>query len=233
MRHIHVKLIPSERDLYDIPRDIVLLIDILRATSTLAAMFANGIKKVYPFSDLDILEKTYLEDRECYKAGEINGLRIKGFHFGNSPYEFCNLKYTKILFYTTNGTKLIRHIPCESKHIFALSFLNTKATVEKIEEIKGNILILCASDEGQVSIADTLCAGYFISFLENSKLSDSAKICFDFYRHQKNIEKTILDSYHAQKLLKYDFGREDILFCAQKDIYNFAIKYKKGYFFKL
>jgi 2-phosphosulfolactate phosphatase len=166
---IDVALVPSfvESDL-DRRRSVVyVVVDVIRATTTLTVAFDRGCRRVLLAPDIETaLERSQREPGRFLLGGERDGVAPPGFDFGNSPAEYAraDLAGRELLFVTTNGTRALR--ACAGGHaIFAGSYRNamaiTNATVQAAQsaEITG-IVIVCAGRENQPAYDDTLCAGY-------------------------------------------------------------------------
>jgi 2-phosphosulfolactate phosphatase len=128
MKNISVCLSPELIHLFNLEDKTVVVVDILRATSTMTTAFAFGIDKVKPMDDLEKCRN--LKDHGYVIAAERGGQMVEGFDYGNSPFSYMNpeLKGKKIAFTTTNGTLAI-HKSMEASHILIGSFLNLKAVV--------------------------------------------------------------------------------------------------------
>ena len=155
----------------DVPEsdsDIAVVIDVLRATTTIAWALKNGADSIQVFADLDLLKESAMKwdpDKRLMLA-ERGGKKIKGFDLGNSPLSVTKqIVYSKRLFMsTTNGTKSLKKVQ-NAKHLFAMGLPNRKAIAEKIISLKReNVLILGSGWEGSYSLEDSLAAGALASY---------------------------------------------------------------------
>ena len=142
----------------DVPEnssDIAVVIDVLRATTTISWALKNGADSIQVFADLDLLRESAIkwQAEKRLMLGERGGKKIEGFDLGNSPLSVTkNVVNGKRLFMsTTNGTKSLQKVQ-NAKHLFAMGLPNRKAVAEKIISLKSeNVLILGSGWEGSYS----------------------------------------------------------------------------------
>lgn len=206
------------------------IIDILRATTSIANALNNGAEAVIPF---DNIEKMFsLRDSSSETpllAGEKDTLKIEGFDLGNSPFDFSkeNVDGRKVLLYTTNGTKAI--LSAENALDKAVcSFNNLQSTVNFIKNKAEELVILCSGSEGKFSKEDTFCAGFLINRLKNSgakpELTDSGEAALTLFNYNgENILQVLNDSEHGKKLIANGYEK-DIYFASRLDIINRVAK---------
>lgn len=228
MKNISVCLSPELIHLFDLENKTVVVVDILRATSTITTAFAHGIKKVKPMDDLEKCRK--LKDEGYIIAAERGGQMVDGFDFGNSPFSYMNpeMKGNKIAFTTTNGTLAIQK-SLKASHIIIGSFLNLSAVAQKIKGLNKDVVIHCAGWKGSVNTEDTLFAGALIEkVIEDFEYNtDDATLAHNlFIQHQSDLRELVFQSAHAQRLQKFGI-RKDIEFCMQKDEYD-VVPYLDG-----
>lgn len=163
----------------------VILIDVFRATSSIAVMLYKNVKEIIPFENEQFAREFYKNHNEYILVGERNGNKIPDFHYGNSPTELtnANIENKKIIFVTTNGTRILKKI--DSPKIFFASFLNMDFILKHINE---NTDVVCANRIDLFSIEDFLCASYIKAKIKNIKI--------DFER----IKKIIINSKSAERL---------------------------------
>ena len=143
----------------DVPEsdsDIAVVIDVLRATTTIAWALKNGADSIQVFADLDLLKESAMkwDPEKRLMLAERGGKKIKGFDLGNSPLSVTKQKvYSKRLFMsTTNGTKSLQKVQ-HVNHLFAMALTNRKAVAERLISLnKKNILILGSGWEGSLSL---------------------------------------------------------------------------------
>lgn len=205
----------------------VVVIDVLRATSTIVTAFMNGAKGVIPVEDMGEASRiSQSVDSDNYLlCGEKDGTKIDGYDLGNSPLEYSRdtVEGKTLIFNTTNGTKAIKK-SLGSATIYIASFLNLGSIVNALSVEKNEIVLLCAGWKGRLALEDMLLAGNIIHNLSGGSLSDmandGAKVAFGLYeKYGNDISSVIFQSNHAQRL-KQIVGTDDLEYCAQTDICN-------------
>jgi len=186
-------------------KQIIVVIDVLRFTTSLIAAFDHGVEAVIPVGSLE--EAREMKQQGYLVAAERDGLRLDFADFGNSVTDFINpaIKGKTIAYSTTNGTTAMV-MAAESGTVVAAAFSNLDALSEWLYPKDANIVILCSGWKNLFSIEDTLCAGACATLLtENYKLTttcDSALAAMDYWRLAKdNPETYILKASHHQRLL--------------------------------
>ncbi len=163
-KHIEVCFTPGEYEYYKDECEIVVVIDVLRATSAICAAFHNGVKSIIPVSTieeaLEYKAKGYLVGAE--RKGEI----VEGFDFGNSPYSYMTeeVRGQEIVLTTTNGTKALE-IAKDAEIVVIGSLLNLDALCEWLAKQDRNILCLCSGWQDKFNLEDTICAGAISEYL--------------------------------------------------------------------
>jgi len=213
----------------------VVIIDVLRASTTIVTALKNGAKAVIPVSDMGEASKIAQNvDSDNYLlCGEKDGVKIEGYDLGNSPLEFTNemVGEKTLIFNTTNGTKAIKK-SVGASNIFIAAFLNVSAIVEILKTQKKDIVLFCAGWKGRLAFEDMLLAGNIIHLLTNGELpedsTDGARVAHGIYGiYGKDIPKVIHKSNHATRL-KSIIGTGDIDFCSQIDTTDIVPRLKDG-----
>lgn len=234
--HIDVLLCPTSTATREQLERVIIVIDVLRATSTIATALANGATEVIPVSDAGEaiqLAKRLGED-QCLTGGERGGLPIPGLNLGNSPREYNQevIGDKKLALCTSNGTQAVRWAQ-SGKKVFTASFLNMAPIVRQILEDGSDVLIVCSGSAGSFAMEDLLCAGRIIQEVGTHKhgleLSDAAKLAKMAYQKQKTagLEKALMETEHGKNLVELGLG-EDVVFCAQIDAYQVVPVYSGG-----
>ena len=221
MHKIEVCLTPELFDKYTTDNKIVVVVDILRATTIITTMFKNGLNKLIPVKSLDDA-KSYKENGFLV-AAERNGKKVDFADFGNSPFEFTpqNIKDKTIVYSTTNGTNTI-NIAKKANQIIIASFLNLSSITDYLINQKKDILILCSGWMRNFCIEDTLFAGALSEKLlcSNSLNTecDSSLASIDLWNLAKrDMLKYIKKTFQYKRLI--DLGFDEILnYCFQIDI---------------
>lgn len=206
----------------DLP-DCAIVIDVLRATTTIATALAAGAEAVQAFSDLNTLievsEKWLPEKR--LRAGERGGAKVEGYDLGNSPLDCTpELMAGKRLFIsTTNGTRALHRV-AQAQQVIAGSMINRRAVVQYLLDKQPETVWLLGSGwEGGYSLEDTACAGAIATALWDSVTvgNDEVIAAIALYAQWQD---RLLDLFHAsshgQRLLKLNC-HEDLKYCAALD----------------
>jgi len=234
MKNLDVLFIPEEIKSKELTGKLVVVIDILRASSTIVTALVQGCWGFVPiFSPDQVEEKArQFEKEEVLLGGERGGRKIKGFNLGNSPREYKRemVKDKIVIFSTTNGVKTLEMVKSASEIIIG-SFLNLQAVANYCANYKGDILLICAGTEGQFSLEDSVCAGMLVNFLkekfpkiyQETDANLTAQILYK--RFSKNILEMLRKSQHGQYLQKIGLGK-DLVFCSQENIFNIVPIFK-------
>jgi 2-phosphosulfolactate phosphatase len=213
---VQVCFSPHSYPLFQEQEQIVVVVDVLRATSAICAGIANGVNSIMPVETID--EAKSYSKKGFIVAGERNGEVLDGFELGNSPYSFMDSKLVgkNIALTTTNGTKAIKSA-YQAESIVIGAFVNLASVVEYLLSKKKNVLVLCAGWKDKFNLEDTLFAGALSLELLNSNLyftsCDSTRAAMVLYEHANNdLEKFLKDSSHRERLGKLNL-QKDIEFC--------------------
>ncbi|KHC90756.1 2-phosphosulfolactate phosphatase [Thermotoga sp. Mc24] len=193
------------------------VIDVLRATSTIVTALSNGASGVIPVKTIE--EALERRKEGVLICGERNAQRPEGFDLGNSPLEYRKEKISgkTIVLTTTNGTQVIEKI--RSEETVAASFLNLSAVVEYLKS-KEDIVLVCAGTNGRFSLEDFLLAGAIVKKLKRSDLGDGAHGAKRYFESVENTREEIKrHSSHAKKLISLGFGK-DVEFCTTEDLFK-------------
>jgi len=201
------------------------VIDVLRASSTIITALNNGAKEIIPVAGIESAIKLSggMFGGHTLLCGERNTKKIDGFALGNSPFEFTKeiVSNKTIVLYTTNGTKALTKTKF-SENLFVGSFLNLNSLTNHLLNLNNNLEIVCAGSNNHFSIEDALCAGFICDkILQKNKdavLTDSAKAAVTLKKkNNQNVIETLLDSDHGKILIENGFEK-DIEYCAQVSI---------------
>lgn len=223
---VDVCLSPQLIDLYDLEGKIVVVVDILRATSVMTTAMAYGAKEIIPVEKLDIA-RTYL-DKGCHLcAAERGGDRVEGFPLDNSPFSYMNdeVKDSSIVITTTNGTVAIKKSMTAGQVLIG-SFLNLTSLANYIQTQNQDVVIHCAGWKGKTNMEDTLFAGALVEKLQSTHGlgCDTPHVTLNYWESVKdNLLHTIENSSHAKRLNKLNI-KKDIAFCMTLDKYEVVPK---------
>jgi 2-phosphosulfolactate phosphatase len=205
------------------------VIDVLRATTTIAHALAAGASSVIPCVDVDEARRVRAEfGDDARLGGERGGMRIDGFDFGNSPEEYTEptVQGKTLIFTTTNGTRAMKSAAGACR-VFLVAFVNLSAVCDKIFS-EERIEIICAGTNRQISREDVLLAGAITEQLirgtDDPTLNDQATIALDSWRrfsrelveNKVPLLESLRNSYGARNLIEIGLER-DIEIAAQLD----------------
>lgn len=219
-KRIEVCLTPALLHLYDISDSIVVVIDILRATSSMVYGIDNGATAIIPVSHVEDCLK--YSGHGFLLAAERDGEVVKGYDFGNSPFSYSKEKVEgkTIVLTTTNGTKALHMASENAARVVVGSFLNLKALCAWLAGQNKSILLLCAGWKDQFNLEDTLFAGAVVSELRKdfTHFDDSSVAAEDLYQLAKdNLRAYLHKSSHSHRLAQLNI-EEDVKFCLQINI---------------
>lgn len=221
---MEIMVIPSvnEARADDLANKTVIVIDVLRATSTMLTALAHGAKEIYPVET--VLQAKQLQQPHYLMGGERSCRKIPGFDFGNSPLEYRDDRIAgkTIIVTTTNGTRAIQKAG-KAATIFTGSLLNGKACAEAAAALNKDIVILCSGTQDVYAFEDGLCAGQLVDELlrlfQHQRaewgVNDFGLSMLHVFRHvEGDIPRALLQSSNGKRLCKLGF-EEDVHYCAQ------------------
>lgn len=228
MMNIEVVLSPALLHLSDIKDKNVVVIDILRATSTICTAIHEGAEAVKAVKDIE--QAKGLGSNGYLTAAERNGQKLDGFDMGNSPFECMKgaVKGRKIALTTTNGTKCIEAAANDgAANVLSGSFLNLEATADWLLKDGRDVVLFCAGWKDSFNLEDTLYAGAMAKTLSDKTNClidcDAALMSIDLYNMAKeNLMDYLTKSSHYKRLshLHHD---EDMVYCLQKSIFQTVV----------
>jgi 2-phosphosulfolactate phosphatase len=229
---LHTVLSPRLLDIYDIKNSIVVVIDVFRATSTIATALYNGASKVIPVAEVN----TCIEIGKRVggiTAGERDGKVIDGLEHGNSPAEYPRsfIEGKTLVLTTTNGTKLL-HMALNNgaDEIVTGSFPNLQAVCEFLVQSKKNVVLGCSAWKDRVNIEDALFAGAVINQIKSEFTihCDSSLMAAELYSAQQNrMFEFIRKTTHWHRLAAYGLEK-DLEYCVSPNLANILPIYRNG-----
>ena len=210
----------------DVQGRVVLVIDVLRASTTVAVALANGAKAVIPFESSDevVARAKQFERDDVLLAGERRMHAIPGFDLGNSPREYnaAAVAGKTVLLTTTNGTVALAGIQ-GARDVIVASYVNHSAVSTMIRAAargEADLTIVCAGRDRQFALEDAACAGRFTRALSRPsamRLNDAAQACSLIdRRYGDRLDRLFEDSEHGRALAEAGFV-EDLIVCANVD----------------
>jgi 2-phosphosulfolactate phosphatase len=218
---------PGEIAAGELQGRVAVVIDVLRATSTITEALANGARAVFPVPNIDeaVRLAQNIGREQVLLCGERRGLRIEGFDLGNSPAEFAAERVAgkSLVMTTTNGTPALL-ASASARRILIASFLNLGAVVDALAaEEDAALTIVCAGREKRFSLDDAVCAGALVTGLRERlgrgavELNDAAYTAALAARARLDALEPLLGRTAAgRQLVEAGLG-EDLAFCAQLD----------------
>ncbi len=213
---IEVCFTPGEYTYFKDEFEIVVVIDVLRATSAICAAFDNGIASIIP---VPTVEEAWEYKQKGYLAGaERKGQIVEGFDFGNSPFSYINEEFRgkDVVLTTTNGTKSL-DVAKDAETVVVGSFLNLKALTDWLSIQDKNILCLCSGWQDKFNLEDTICAGAICdalistgNFISEEDSSIAAK--YLYLSAADSYTGFLKSSSHRRRLKNLNLN-EDIKYC--------------------
>lgn len=219
-KSIEVCLTPALLDLYSIEDRIVVVIDVLRATSSMVYGIDNGASAIIPVAQVE--DCLNYADKGFLLAAERNGEVVEGYDFGNSPFSYSQEKVNgkTIVLTTTNGTKALHLARKRAHQVVIGSFLNLEALCNWLRVQDKGVLLLCAGWKDKFNLEDTLFAGAVVRELRKdfTHFDDSCVAAEDLYELAKDDLRSYLHkSSHSHRLAELNI-EEDVKFCLQLNI---------------
>lgn len=214
---------PALLNLYEVKDTIVVVIDVLRATSTIATALYNGAECVVPVAEVTRCIELG-KSLGGITAGERDGRIAEGLSYGNSPFEYPRdfVGGRTLVLTTTNGTKLL-HMALDrgASHIITGSFPNLTAVVEYLIQQKQPVILGCAAWKDKINIEDMLFAGAVISRVkEHFNINcDTSQIAETMYHTAKDDLFDFMkqkNASHYHRLMNYGLEK-DIRYCLAED----------------
>lgn len=232
---LNVLLSPVNADELFFTGKTTVVIDVLRASTTIITALANLAKEVIPVATVEFAVKVSggMFGGHTLLGGERNTKKIEGFALGNSPAEYSKeaVEGKTIVYYTTNGTKAITKAKF-STNLFICSFINLAAVAKHLAKLNENIEIMCAGNNNLFSLEDSVCAGKLVENIIKTApeyhLSDSAKSTLALNKEfGDDIFKLLNDCEHGRKLKENGF-EEDLEFCSKLNLTDIIPFYKNN-----
>jgi 2-phosphosulfolactate phosphatase len=195
------------------PVGTAVVIDVLRATSTITLALASGYERVLVAGSID--EATALRTPQRTLAGEVGCARAPGFDLGNSPEETLTPRGRELVLATTNGAPAIVACAAVADEVLVASLLNLSAVVAQLAG-REDVLLVCAGTDGRVSMEDVYLAGRLSSQLEGPR-TDAARIAEALAAAYPDAVDALGASGGAVGLRREGL-ESDIAYCAQESI---------------
>ncbi len=212
---------------------VFVVIDVLRATTTIIEALSNGCTEVIPVATVDeaLKQAKKSAQEETLIGGERGGLKVDGFDLGNSPREYTRdvVSGKRVILTTTDGTKAFQRVAgCE--FVLVGGFTNAHAVVQRCIAFKADLVIVPAGLRGVFSLEDVVCGGMMIDLLEKKgvALTDGARAaCILYKAFNRDLLEMARTSEHGRELIQLGF-EEDLAFCLQTSVSSSVPVFRKG-----
>lgn len=220
--HLTPELVPGGA----LAGSLAVVVDVLRATTTIVHALAAGCSEVRPVADLDEARKLAGSMRagKALLGGERGGKPLPDFDLGNSPGEYTakNCKGTTLVLTTTNGARAIERA-AEAERTLVAAFVNFSAVCEQLRLDRRPLHIVCAGQSGAPTLEDTLLAGALVDCVceeMETRLNDSARLAWDcFENHGRVLAGALEISASGVDLVKQGYA-DDLAAAAAVDRFN-------------
>ncbi|MBN8836692.1 MAG: 2-phosphosulfolactate phosphatase [Sphingobacteriia bacterium] len=230
---LHTIISPRLLDIYDVSNSIVVIIDVFRATSTIATALYNGAAKVIPVDAVDKCITIGNATPNSITAGERDGKVIEGLQYGNSPAEYPRsfVEGKTLVLTTTNGTKLL-HMALQkgASNIVTGSFPNLDAVCNYLIKQNKNVFLGCSAWKDRFNLEDTLFAGAVINRVKQHFTihCDASLMAEEMYlQHRGDMKAFIRKTTHWHRLAQYGLEK-DLEYCVTENVANILPLYKEG-----
>jgi 2-phosphosulfolactate phosphatase len=217
----------AEVDPAELADRTVVVIDVLRATSTIVTAVANGAKAVYPVGSPEEAMRLFSSiGREgTLLCGERRGHKVEGYHLGNSPSEFTHERVAgqRLVMSTTNGTRALQAASAGSERVLVGSLLNLGA-VARLATFADGLVVLCAGREQQFALDDALCAGLLLDRVADGRrdeldLDDAGRVARALSAQMAPTPELLRTVAGGRALVDIGLGG-DVADCARVDVYD-------------
>jgi 2-phosphosulfolactate phosphatase len=206
--HVHVAFTPDEAA----SAPIGIVVDVLRATSTIAQALSTGYGRVLCAAEIEEARALRAETEDSVVGGERNAVRIEGFDVGASPREFLEPQTGTLILSTTNGTRTILAAAARCDEVLLGSLLNLGAVARAAAERGEDVAVLCAGFQGAFALDDAYCAGRIVQLLDAARSDAAIAAALVARSFPVALEALNARTYGPPGL------EEDIVFCAREDV---------------
>jgi 2-phosphosulfolactate phosphatase len=202
---VHVAFTPDDAA----PAEVGIVVDVLRATSTIAQALSSGYERVLCCAEIDNARALRGEIPDSLLGGERKAVRVEGFDVGASPREFLEPRAQTLILSTTNGTRAILETARRCERVLLGSLLNLSAVARAAES--DDVTVVCAGFQGAFALDDAYCAGRIVQLLgaERTHAAAAADLLARAF-------PVALDGLNARTYGPAGL-EEDIAFCARED----------------
>lgn len=211
----------------EVSEAVCIVVDVLRATTVIATLFARGCPRVYVAASHETARR-FARERSMLLCGETGGLKVPDFDYGNSPVEFASLDLTgqPVVLSTANGTKALAAVS-SARRVLVGAAVNRLAVAQAAwkaaRENESDICIVCSGTETEFTLEDATVAGMLVEAItaqagvwEMPEQADSAVAARRLWQSEPNLLRSWMECRHAVNLAENDFG-DDLAYCASLD----------------
>jgi len=214
---VDVAFTPAER----VSAPVAIVVDVLRATSTMAQALAGGYRRVLCCAEIEEARSLRAELPNALVGGERKAVRIEGFDVGASPREFLEARAETLILTTTNGTRTILTAAEACEEVLLGSLLNLDAVVRAVLERGRDVVVVCAGFQAAFAIDDAYCAGRIVQLVDAERTD--AAIAAEL------VARAFPDAWSGLTARKYGPPGldEDIRFCAQESVLDVVPRFSR------
>src|SRR3954454_10793986 len=217
---VHVAFTPGEQT----PAAVGIVVDVLRATSTISQSLAAGYERVLCCAEIEEARELAVSEGPAVLAGERRLEHIEGFDFGNSPREVATgPRAPTLVLSTTNGTRLLVDAASRFEHVYVGSLLNLDAVAAAAREHGEDVAVLCAGVLGELALDDAYCAGRIGAGLAGAR-PDSATAAIRLAQTFADARDGLASSRSAWNLRRHGLDA-DIDWCARENALDVVPRY--------
>ncbi|WP_139920018.1 2-phosphosulfolactate phosphatase [Hymenobacter sp. DG01] len=223
---------PELLPLFNLQGRVAVVVDILRATSSIVTALAQGVTHLVPFSELD--DCRAMAAQGYLTAAERDGRQAESVDLGNSPFGYLDgvvpVRGRAVAITTTNGTRAL-HLSAAADEIVVGAFLNIGAVADYLRQLGKDVVVVCAGWKGNFCLEDTLFGGALAARLQaefNATGSDSTLAALDLWQAaQPDAAAYLLKSSHVRRLNHLE-AHKDMEFCIRQDEYGVVPVFREG-----
>jgi 2-phosphosulfolactate phosphatase len=230
---LHTSLTPALLHLNDLSNAVVVIIDVFRATTTIATALYNGAARVIPVAEVEECKRLGKQIHGSITAGEREGKVIEGLQYGNSPSEYPRefIENKTLVLTTTNGTKLLHMAFAKGcDEVITGSFVNLSSVCSYLTSQEKNVILGCSGWKDKFNIEDALFAGAVIDKVKDHFVihDDSSLMASEMYKfHRNDLYNFIQQTTHWHRLAAYGL-QKDLEYSVSIDAANVLPMYVNG-----
>ncbi|MFD2786517.1 2-phosphosulfolactate phosphatase [Hymenobacter rubripertinctus] len=225
---------PELLPLFDLKGKVAVVVDVLRATSSIVTALAAGVTHMMPFSEL--AECRAMAAQGYLTAAERDGRQAEGVDLGNSPFGYLDgvvaVQGRAVAITTTNGTRAL-HLAAAADEILVGAFLNLGAVADYLRQLNQDVVVVCAGWKGHFCLEDTLFGGALAARLAaeggfDTTSSDATLAALDLWAAAApDLSGYLLRSAHVRRLNSLE-AHQDMEFCIRQDQYDLVPVFRNG-----